>query len=139
MAEPTSAAVATLIGASASVPILTFFGIPLGVRPDQLLVGFLGAIVAIGLLNSVPSTGDTVRELLRTTWRRMSVATCSALTAGYLTPVLVLQQPGDLLVISTPNTLGISFVIGVGAQYFLRQAIVWCARRFGLETEGAKP
>lgn len=135
MAEPTSTATATLIASGATVPLLTFFGVPLGLRPDQLLAGFLGAIVAIGFLNSVPSTGDTLRELVRTTWRRISVVTCSSLTAGYLTPVLMLGQPADLANISTPNMLGISFLIGAGAQYFLRLAISWFARKIGLDAE----
>lgn len=138
MTEPTSAAIATLVASGATVPLLTLFGVPLGLRPDQLLAGFLGAIVAIGFLNSVPSTGDTVRELLRTTWRRISVVSCSSLTAGYLTPVIMFGQPADLSSMSTPNMLGISFVIGAGAQYFLRLAIVWCARKLGLEP-GATP
>jgi hypothetical protein len=133
MAEPTSTAVATLIASGAAVPLLTLFGVPLGLRPDQLLAGFLGAIVAIGFLNSVPSTGDTLRELLRTTWRRISVVSCSALTAGYLTPVIMFGQAGDLAIMSTPNMLGISFVIGAGAQYFLRLAIVWLSKKLGLD------
>jgi len=138
MAEPTSTAMATLVASGATVPLLTFFGVPLGLRPDQLLAGFLGAIVAIGFLNSVPSTGDTLRELLRTTWRRISVVSCSSLTSGYLTPVIMFGQPADLSSMSTPNMLGISFVIGAGAQYFLRLAIGWCARKFGLDA-GATP
>lgn len=133
MAEPTSTAIATLVASGATVPLLTFFGVPLGLRPDQLLAGFLGAIVAIGFLNSVPSTGDTLRELLRTTWRRISVVTCSALTSGYLTPVIMFGQPADLASMSTPNMLGISFVIGAGAQYFLRLAIVKLSKKLGLD------
>lgn len=133
MAEPTSTAIATLVASGATVPLLTFFGVPLGLRPDQLLAGFLGAITAIAFLNSVPSTGDTLRELLRTTWRRISVVTCSALTSGYLTPVIMLGQPADLGSISTPNMLGISFVIGAGAQYFLRLSIVKVSKKLGLD------
>lgn len=133
MAEPTSTAIATLVASGATVPLLTFFGVPLGLRPDQLLAGFLGAITAIAFLNSVPSTGDTLRELLRTTWRRISVVTCSALTSGYLTPVIMFGQPADLALMSTPNMLGISFVIGAGAQYFLRLAIVRLSKRLGLD------
>lgn len=138
MAEPTSVAIATLVASGATVPLLTFFGVPLGLRPDQLLAGFLGAIVAIGFLNSVPSTGDTLRELLRTTWRRISVVTCSALTSGYLTPMIMLGQPTDLASMSTPNMLGISFVIGAGAQYFLRLAIARLSKKIGLDS-GATP
>lgn len=133
MAEPTSTAIATLVASGATVPLLTLFGVPLGLRPDQLLAGFLGAIVAIAFFNSVPSSGDTLRELLRTTWRRISVVTCSALTSGYLTPVFMLGQPADLANMSTPNMLGVSFVIGAGAQYFLRLSIVKLSKKLGLD------
>jgi len=75
-----------------------------------------------------------LRELLRTTWRRISVVTCSALTSGYLTPVIMFGQPADLASMSTPNMLGISFVIGAGAQYFLRLAIVRLSKKIGLDS-----
>ena len=58
MAEPTSVATATLLMAGAAVPTITAFGVPLGLRPDVLLAGFLGAMAAIALLNTVPSSGD---------------------------------------------------------------------------------
>ena len=120
MAEPTSVATATLIMAGAAVPTLTAFGLPLGLRADILLAGFLGALAAIVLLNSVPSTGDTWRELLRTTARRAGVAIASAVTAGYLTPAML-----DHFALST--VLSCSFVVGASAQ----QALAVAIERFG--------
>ena len=106
--------------AGAAVPALTAFGVPLGLRADILLAGFLGALAAIVLLNSVPSTGDTWRELLRTTGRRAGVAIASAVTAGYLTPSML-----DTFALST--VLSASFVVGASAQ----QALAIAIERFG--------
>lgn len=118
MPEPTSTAAATVVAAGVTVPALSLLGVPLGLRPDLLVAGFGGALVSIILLNTVPSTGDTWRELLRTTVRRMSVAGASALTAGYLAPLTLLLAalPDSLL-------LGAAFVTGSAAQRVLRGAI----------------
>lgn len=119
MPEPTSTtAAATLITAPAAVSMLTAFGVNLGLRPDVLVAGFAGALVAIILLGSVPSEGDTWQHLLRTTLKRMAVSLASSLTAGYCTPVVMLavSMPDPLL-------LGAAFGIGAGAQRVLRNAI----------------
>ncbi len=119
MPEPAStAASTTLAAASAAVPVLTAFGVNLGLRPDVLVAGFAGALVAIVLLNSVPAEGDTWRHLLGATWRRIFVALASSLTAGYLTPLVALAM-------SIPDALmlGAAFLTGVGAQKVLRRAI----------------
>lgn len=125
MPEPTSVATATLVMAGAAVPALTAFGVPLGLRADILLAGFLGALAAIVLLNSVPSTGDTWRELIRTTGRRAGVAIASAITAGYLTPAML-----DTFALST--VLSASFVVGASAQ----QALAIAIERFGRKEGG---
>lgn len=129
MPEPASSGAATIAAASVAVPALTAFGVPLGLRPDVLIAGFAGSLVAITLLDSVPSTGDTVRELLRTSGRRMAVSCAGALTAGYLTPML-------LLLASLPDALllGAAFAIGGSAQQALRRVI---ARVYG--AEGSAP
>lgn len=126
MAEPTSVASATLIMAGATVPALTAFGVPLGLRADILLAGFFGALAAVVLLNSVPSTGDTWRELLRTTGRRAGVAIASAVTAGYLTPGML-----DHFALST--VLGCAFVVGASAQQSLAVAIERYGRKGDLK------
>jgi hypothetical protein len=122
MPEPTTttaAAAATLVSAPAVVSALTVFGVSLGLRPDVLIAGFSGALVAIVLLASVPSDGDTWRHLLGTTVKRMFVSLASSLTAGYLTPIFLLPLGEVHLSI----LLGTAFVIGAGAQQFLRAAI----------------
>lgn len=119
MPEPaTAAAGVTLAAGTLTVPVLTAFGVPLGLRADLLIAGFAGSLVAIILLNTVPSGGDTWRELVRTTVRRMFVALASSLTAGYLTPLalLVAALPESLL-------LGSAFAVGGGAQQVLMFAI----------------
>lgn len=127
MPEPTTATVATITAQALAVPILTVAGISLGLRADVLLAGFSGAVAAIALLNTVPSTGDTWRELLRTTLKRVGVAIGSAVTAGYIAPLLAfINGVPEALV------LGVAFVVGVGAP----QLLPWLVERFG---KGAPP
>lgn len=113
MAEPSTTAVATLASTAATIPVLTAFGIPLGLRPDMLIAGFFGAVAWITLLKTMPVADDTWRELIRTSLRRMSVACASALTSGYLTPMI------GAIVGAEPVLMGLSFVVGAGAQGFL--------------------
>ncbi|CAM3327884.1 hypothetical protein POHY109586_02100 [Polaromonas hydrogenivorans] len=121
MPEPTSTAAMTLAAATVAVPTLTALGVPLGLRPDLLIAGFAGSIVAITLLNTVPPSGDTWRELIRTSLRRVAVACASSLTAGYVTPMIA------ALLTSDPALLGSGFVVGAGAQ----QALAKLIERFG--------
>lgn len=130
MPEPTStvAGIATLAAGAASASALTAFGVPLGLRADLLIAGFAGSLVAITLLNTVPGVSDTWRELRRTTLRRMAVAVASSLTAGYLTPLVMLfaQVPESLL-------LGAAFAVGGGAQ----QVLTFAIRHLAGQTEPA--
>jgi len=130
MPEPTSTAAATLAAAAATIPMISAFGVPLGLRVDLLIAGFAGSLVAIILLNSVPSTGDTWRELVRATVRRMMVAFASSLTAGYLTPLamLVAALPESLL-------LGAAFAVGGGAQ----QVLMGIIRRLSTDVARVAP
>ena len=130
MPEPTSTAAATLAAAAATIPMVSAFGVPLGLRVDLLIAGFAGSLVAIILLNSVPSTGDTWRELVRATVRRMMVAFASSLTAGYLTPLamLVAALPESLL-------LGAAFAVGGGAQ----QVLMFAIRRLSTDVARVAP
>lgn len=124
MPEPTSttAAATTLTLTGVSIPMITAFGVPLGLRADVLVAGFFGSLVAIILLNSVPSEGDTWQHLVRSTLKRMFVAVASSVTAGYLTPLA-------LLLASLPDALLLSgaFGVGCGAQRVLLIVIA----RFG--------
>ena len=115
MDEPaTTTTAVTLAAGSIAVPALTVAGIPLGRRPESLIAGFSGALVAIILLNSVPSSGDPWPELLRTPLRRMAFAAASSLTAGYLAPmVMLIGQLPDAA------QLGSAFAVGGGAQRVL--------------------
>lgn len=129
--EPSStvAAAATQVAlVAAAVPVLTAFGVPLGLRVDVLLAGLFGALAAIALLNSVPSSGDTWRELIRTTIKRTFVVIASSVTAGYLVPGMA---PSGT---SLSSMLLVAFVVGAGAQKVLASAI----ERFGSKG-GARP
>jgi hypothetical protein len=114
MPDPTATAAATLVAATAAVPPLIVLGIPLGLRPDLLIAGFAGALAAIVLLNTVPSLGDTWQQLVRTSVRRMAVACASSITAGYMTPLVML-----LAQVPEPLLLSMAFVVGAGAQSWL--------------------
>lgn len=132
MIEPTSQATAAatlvatgialplLASAPAVVPQIVVFGVALGLRADVLVAGFAGALVAIVLLDTVPSTGDTLRELVRTTWRRMWHTLASSVAAGYMTPLFMLME-GQNLKIPEGLMLSIAFFMGVGAQFYLRK------------------
>jgi hypothetical protein len=118
MPEPATTATITIAAASVTMPVLTAFGVPLGLRPDVLVAGFCGSLVAIALLNTVPTTGDTWREMVRTAIRRMCVALASSLTAGYLTPLvaLIVNMPDNVL-------LPLAFAVGSSAQQALIMAL----------------
>ncbi len=124
MPEPTSTTAAALSYAAAglTVPMLSVFGVSLGLRVDVLIAGFFGALVAIILLNSVPSYGDTWQHLVRTTLRRMFVCIGSALTAGYLTPLA-------MLLASLPDALLLSAAFGVGGG--AQRVLLLVIARFG--------
>lgn len=113
VAEPTTTGAALVAASAVTVPTLTVLGTSLGLRPDVLIAGFCGALAWITLLKTMPTSDDTWRELVRTSLRRMSVACASALTSGYLTPVV-----GGLITFE-PLMLGLAFVVGAGAQRFL--------------------
>ena len=123
MPEPatTATAVVTLGGAAVASTALTVLGVPLGLRADVLVAGFLGSLVAIILLNTVPTVDDTWRGLVRTSFRRMSVACASSITAGYLTPLA-------LLVANVPEPAFLSMALLIGA--FAQQVLGSYARRY---------
>ena len=102
--------------------MITAFGVPLGLRADILIAGFFGSLVAIILLNSVPSEGDTWQHLLRTTFKRMFVAVASSVTAGYLTPLA-------LLVANLPDPMFLCAAFGVGG--FAQRVLLMFILRLG--------
>ena len=124
MTEPTASitVAAGTLAHSLAVPVLAVAGVSLGLRADVLLAGFAGSVAAMSLLNTVPGTGDTWRELVRTTLRRFMVAISSAMTAGYVSPLA-----GLVWNVPEPLALGFSFVVGAGAQAAL---LVLLARFF---------
>jgi NaMN:DMB phosphoribosyltransferase len=131
MAEPTtSAAAATLAVAAVTVPPLMVLGISTGLRPDMLLAGFFGSLAAMALLNTVPSSGDTWRHMLRTTGRRVCNAGASAALAGYLGPSML-----ELAGIPDRYALALAFVAGAGAQSVLQLAVA----RLANFTQNASP
>lgn len=133
MAEPTTTAAAlTITAATASIPVLTILGIPLGIRADWLMAGFAGALVGIVLLDTVPSVGDTLVQMLRTTFKRMFVTVASSLAAGYFTPVAALS----ISAMTDPILLAVAFVIGLGAQKIMVTAVT---RFSGPEKSAVKP
>lgn len=135
MPEPTASAAAavTIAATSAAIPVISAFGVPLGLRVDFLVAGLLGSLVGIVLLNIVPGSSDTWREFLRLTGRRMAVAVASSITAGYSTPLILLLP----LSMKIPDSLVLNcaFIVGASAQYALTSLI----RRFSPPTPPAAP
>lgn len=133
MAEPTTTAglAALAVTTAASSTAVTILGIPLGLRADILVAGLFGCLAAIVVLNSVPSTGDTWRELRRTTARRIWMAIASSLCAGYLTPLASLMW-------TVPESLQLctAFVVGAFAQRMLVRVRGWFVEGEG---NGKKP
>lgn len=119
-----AAAIAPALQVAAhSAPQIAIYGVAIGLRADLLLAGFFGSLVAISFFNAVPATGDTARELLRTTGRRMLFAIASAVTAGYITPLLQLIVERDSLHVPTELLASVAFVAGVGAQQLLARFV----------------
>lgn len=135
MPEPTAtvaasvgmAAAGATMGVLATVPAIApqiyIFGVAIGLRADVLLAGALGAVVWISFFEPAPATPDTWRELSRTAWRRSWYVLASAVTAGYLTPLMMLAD--GLLAVRIPDALvlSVSFVVGAGAQRWLARFI----------------
>lgn len=121
MPEPTATAIVTIGGAAVASTALSVLGVPLGLRADVLVAGFMGSLVAIILFNTVPVLDDSWRCLVRTSFRRMAVAFASSVTAGYLTPMALLVSN-----MPDPALLGMACLIGAFAQ----QVLGSYARRF---------
>jgi hypothetical protein len=134
MPEPTTttaAAVVTYTSLGLSVPMLTIAGVSMGLRMDVLFAGFSGALASIILLNSVPSSGDTWRELVRTTLRRVFFMLASSVVAGYFTPLL-------MLLTHVPDPLLLCAACGVGAT--AQKALLWWAvRGYPLQDQSPQP
>lgn len=113
MAEPASAA--TITATTVSVPVLSLFGVSLGLHPGLLIAGAFGAFVGIVLLNTVPGDG---KPWWYAVLRRMLVMAASAVTAGYLTPVVMMWAN-----LSEPMQFGAAFVIGGSAQLSMQAVI----------------
>lgn len=128
MPEPTTSAAAGVAVGAIAVPMLQIAGVSLGLRADELIAGFAGALAAIALLDSVPRADDTFRELLRTSIKRTGVALASAFTAGYMVPLLALTL-GLVAKIPQPLELSLAFVCGAGAQRILKAVIERTARK----------
>lgn len=113
MAEPASAA--TITATTVSVPVLSLFGVSLGLHPGLLIAGAFGAFVGIVLLNTVPGEG---KPWWYAVLRRMLVMAASSVTAGYLTPVVM-----GWANLSDAMQFGAAFVIGGSAQLMMQAVI----------------
>lgn len=113
MGEPASAA--TITATTVSVPVLSMFGVSLGLHPGLLIAGAFGAFVGIVLLNTVPGEG---LPWWYAVLRRVLVMAASAVTAGYLTPMVMAWVTA-----SEPMQFGMAFVIGGSAQMMMQAVI----------------
>ena len=124
MAEPATTTASAAIGAAVpalAVPLVTFLGINTGLRPELLLAGFFGGLVAISARDSVPGATDTLRTLLATSLQRLFAMVCSALIAAYLAPIsapLMSWLPPGL---AESALLAVAFGFGASGQRLLRK------------------
>lgn len=118
MSEPASAA--TITATTVSVPVLSMFGVSLGLHPGLLIAGAFGAFVGIVLLNTVPVEGSTWWQSVL---RRLLVMVASAVTAGYLTPVVMSWAN-----LSEALQFCTAFLVGGSAQLIMQAAIKRLAR-----------
>lgn len=101
-----------------AVQILTIFGISLGLRPDVLVAGMLGAVASIFLLNSVPMVGEGVWARISNALQRFFVVISSAGTSGYLAPLIT-----SLIPMNQSWLMGTAFIVGAGARIMLQRFI----------------
>lgn len=114
VASPTF--VASTLTLAAHLQPLVIFGVSTGLRSDVLLAGFVGSVVAMVLLNTVPGQEPGWAGFVASSARRLAVAATSCLTAGYLVAGI-----GGFDGLGP--TLFFAFVIGAGAQTILPRAI----------------
>lgn len=108
MTDVAASATATTV----SVPMLTVAGISLGLHPGLLIAGAFGAFVGMVLLNTVPGEG---KPWWYAVLRRVLVMIASAVTAGYLTPVVM-----SLAAFNESLQMGTAFLVGGSAQWMMQ-------------------
>ena len=134
MPDPISPTAATLTASGVTAVPLVIAGVSLGLQVDILIAGLAGAVAAIVLLDTVPRTNDSWRELIRSTGKRVSVAVVSAAVAGYLSPVAAAIL-GALLPATATDPLGratalaCALIMGGGAQRIFKALIERGARK----------
>lgn len=114
-----------------AVQILTIFGVSLGLRPDFLVAGMLGAVASIFLLNSVPLEGHGVMARISNMLQRFFVVLSSSVTSGYMTPLSMAMIP----TMGAELQLGVAFVVGAGARILLQR----CIQRYSDAIHTPKP
>jgi hypothetical protein len=105
MGEPATTT-STAVAAATSVPSLLGMAAYFGLHPGLLVAGAFGSFVAMVLLNTAPE-GSTILK-------RLAILLASSLTAGYLTPLM-------LVVDKLPESVqfATAFVTGGSAQWLL--------------------
>lgn len=114
MSEPATAT--TVAATTASVPVLSIFGMSLGLHPGYLVAGAFGAFVGIVLLNTVPA--DESKPWWQSVLRRMVVMVASSVTSGYITPMVM-----SMMSINESLQMGGAFVVGGSAQWTMQAVI----------------
>jgi hypothetical protein len=133
MADLTITPAAVVVGtAAAASPVLVVAGVSIGLQANDLIAGIVGAVAAILWFDAVPSTGDSWRELLRTTRKRVGFALLSAVIAGYGCRVAAaiaigllasFMPPERLATLAEPLQTLCALVIGGGAQRLFRAVV----------------
>ncbi len=134
MADPISPTAATLGASGLTAVPLVVAGVSLGLQVDVLIAGLAGAVAAIVLLDTVPRSNDSWRELVRSTGKRVSVAVVSAAVSGYLSPVAAAIVQALLPAASADSNgrtiaLACALILGGGAQRIFKALVERGARK----------
>lgn len=116
----------SVVTGSAAIPVLHVLGIPLGIRPDILMWGLIGGIIALILLRPPPPSSSIWRAVVTGLYLILSLL-AGAVTSGVLSQAIAIMFHAAIPIIPIDITLSVTaFVIGAKSQ----QTLVAITSRF---------
>jgi hypothetical protein len=109
----------SVVTGSAAIPVLHVLGIPLGIRPDILMWGLIGGIIALIHLRAPPPSASVWRAVVAGLYLILSLL-ASAVTSGILSEAIAIMLHAAIPIIPPEVTLSMTaFVIGATSQQTL--------------------